>query len=177
MPKPRSRTPDMDRPDWQDRRSSPRLPISAIRALKGVKLVPGAGVNLINISRGGALLEANICMKPNAHICIRLETAEAVYTLRGRVLRSRAARLSGPSLIFECAVTFDEQLVSLLPKAPPKETAVQNAESSIEEACAAGEVSDQTLAVTDDGIEESYTITANVPDGKFTLSEVLGVGP
>ncbi len=158
-----------------ERRTAPRLPITAIRALKSVKLLAGEGVRLINISRGGALLESNISMKPGSHISIRLETIEAVYTLRGKVLRSRAMKMEGRHLVFQSAIEFDEQFISLRPSVPAKEAKTLDAgHSSVEDDLAISAESDAAQEI-EGGSEDAYTLTASVPDQRVTLSQVLGI--
>ena len=93
-----------------EKRSAPRLPPSAISNLRSIRLVAGPEVTLINISRGGALIETDALLVPNSLIAIRLVTADAVFLLRGRVLRSRASSFQGSALLYQSALAFDEEL-------------------------------------------------------------------
>ncbi len=159
----------------RERRIDQRLPATAIRALKSVKLLAGEGVRLINISRGGALLESNISMKPGSHISIRLETTEAVFTIRGRVLRSRATKMDGRHLVFQSAIQFDEQFMSLRPPVSAKDVMEAEAEEprmDEDQVSSARGDSPQDIEL---GSEDDYTLTASVPDQRVTLSQVLGV--
>ena len=92
-----------------EKRTSPRLPASSISSLKSVRLVAGPEVTLINISRGGALIETDALLVPHSSIAIRLVTADAAFLLRGRVLRSRASSFQGSALLYQSALAFDEE--------------------------------------------------------------------
>ncbi len=95
-----------------ERRTSPRLPPSAIPSLKSISLSSGPEVVLINISRGGALLESDRRLRPSTKICLRLVTAETVHQVWGRVLRSQVSGLVG-GLHYQSAVAFDQELALL----------------------------------------------------------------
>jgi hypothetical protein len=96
-----------------DRRTSCRKPPSAIPTLKKLCLSSGLEVQLINISRGGALIESNNRICPTTTICLRMVTAEGVYQLFGRVLRSRVCGL-GAGLRYQSAVAFHNEFPLLL---------------------------------------------------------------
>jgi len=112
-----------------EKRSAPRLPPSAITDLKSVRLIAGPEVTLINISRGGALIETDALLVPHSSIAIRLVTAEAVFLLRGRVLRSRASSFHGSNLVYHSALAFDEELPFLdgIQEQPKAETESEEA--------------------------------------------------
>jgi hypothetical protein len=93
-----------------EKRSSPRLPPSTISNLKSVRLVAGPEVTLINISRGGALIETEAHLVPHSSVAIRLVAADAVLLLHGKVLRSRASSFQGSTLLYQSAIAFDEEL-------------------------------------------------------------------
>jgi hypothetical protein len=94
----------------KEKRSSPRLPPSTIPDLKSVRLVAGPEVTLINISRGGALIETDAHLVPHSSVAIRLVAADAVFLLHGKVLRSRAFSFQGSSLLYQSAIAFEEEL-------------------------------------------------------------------
>ena len=93
-----------------EKRSSPRLPPSTISNLKSVRLVAGPEVTLINISRGGALIETEAHLVPHSSVAIRLVAADAVFLLHGKVLRSRASSFQGSTLLYQSAIAFDKEL-------------------------------------------------------------------
>jgi hypothetical protein len=163
-----------------DRRTSPRLPPSAIPALKGVKLVAGPEVKLINISRGGALIESDSRLAPGSNLCLRLVTAENVYLLRGRVSRSRVAALAGSLLRYQSALTFDEEF-TILP-AGQKPEAVEAAAKARKPAATTDQATtgtEPTAAQVDDSRApaeppEVFTVTVTCPDNDVSLRELLG---
>ena len=89
-------------------RASPRFPPDAFPSLKGACLVSGSEVKLINISKGGALLESAERLSPSTRISLRLITAEGIIQLYGQILRSTICRLNG-GLWCRSAVAFDKE--------------------------------------------------------------------
>jgi len=96
-----------------EKRFSARMPPSTIPKLKSVRLVAGPEVTLINISRGGALIETEAHLVPSSSVAIRLVAADAVFLLHGRVLRSHASSFQGSALLYRSAIAFDEELTFL----------------------------------------------------------------
>lgn len=96
-----------------DRRGAPRRPACSIPGLGAADIVAGPEVRLLNISRAGVLLESPQRLSTGSHICLRLHAADAVFLLKGRVLRSRTITEGGCDLRYESAVAFDEDFVLL----------------------------------------------------------------
>lgn len=96
-----------------DRRAAPRRPACSIPGLGAADIVAGPEVRLLNISRAGVLLESAGRLATGSHICLRLRAADAVFLLKGRVLRSRTITEGGRDLRYESAVAFDEDFVLL----------------------------------------------------------------
>ena len=157
-----------------NRRRAPRLAPSAFPELKSARLLAGPEVQLINLSRGGALLESDTRIIPGANICIRLVAADAVFLLRGRVLRSRASHLRGSALIYECAVAFDEEF-PLLPGSEEVASTVAetDAESSLEEAARTA-CKNWPAAIGEDPADP-LTVTVPVPDSGPDLRQIFGL--
>ena len=97
-----------------NRRNAPRFDASAIPSLKSVHLVEKMGVKLINISRSGALIEAQERMSPGSSVSLQLVTKEKVYLLEGKILRSCVYAID-KELTYQCAIAFDEELTILPP--------------------------------------------------------------
>ena len=95
------------------RRKAPRFDSSAIPDQKKVHLVDGPDVKLINISRGGALVETQERITPGSQVSLRLVAAETVYRLNGRILRCYVYEID-KILTYQCAIAFDEDF-TLLP--------------------------------------------------------------
>jgi len=91
----------------QERRTSPRFSPSEVPALKSAKLVDGPEASLINVSRGGVLLETAEPLVLGGIVYVRLVAADAIFLLRGRVTRSRPSLLRSANPLYESAVSFD----------------------------------------------------------------------
>ena len=76
-------------------------------------LFSGPEVKLINISKAGVKLECDWKLTTAAVVCLRLVTADMVFLLKGRVLRSKAVTEDVTSGIFESVIAFDEDFLVL----------------------------------------------------------------
>jgi hypothetical protein len=161
------------KPKGEEKRSSPRLPPSAIAALKSARIVAGPEVVLINISRGGALIETEARLMPGSTANIRLVAADAVFLIRGRVLRSQARSFQGPVLRFHCAIAFDEDF-SLLADSKIESVASQvpESESPPRSEPAETQLESQTATVRDPAI---VTIEIPVPPSGPDLRQIFGL--
>ncbi len=92
-----------------ERRAGPRVPGSQV--LKGGKAqtMTGAEINLVEVSRSGALLRSQKRLTPSSSIRIKLITPGAVYILSGRILRCAVASLREKGLQYEAAISFDQE--------------------------------------------------------------------
>ena len=155
-----------------ERRRWPRMPPSVIPSLKSTRLLVGTDVQLLNVSRGGVLLETEARMIPGTTICIRLVAADAVFVVRGRVTRSRASLMRGTALLYESAIEFDELLPTILndaaaaaraeSAAPPQNTKV-----------AAGTLQGMPSPAEDKTAE--FTVTAAVPTSGPDIRQIFGL--
>lgn len=90
-----------------ERRDSQRLPPEAVPSLQSVCLSRGPEVQVINISRFGALLESEVRLPPRIRIFLRIVTTNGVIQLAGRVLRSEISGLKGVPR-YQSAIAFEE---------------------------------------------------------------------
>jgi hypothetical protein len=123
----------------EDRRRAPRLPPSALPPCKA-RLVGGPEVEIVNVSRTGILTRSGARLMPGSAIGIRFITADAVFVLMGRVVRSRLVALRDGQPQYESALAFDKNLPLLSedPVAPEVRAAV--AASAPEDAARPGGV-------------------------------------
>jgi hypothetical protein len=107
-----------------ERRTSPRLPPSALACPISVSLNSLPELALVNISRGGALLQSRELLRPNAKIVLRIAIDGVIHKVRGRILRSNIAGLQG-GVQYHSAVVFDQEFTALgeLTAAPEVQTA------------------------------------------------------
>ena len=89
-----------------DQRTTPRFDASAMPALKCISRVGGGKVKLINISRGGALIESRERISLGSSIAVRLTIDSGVHFIKGRIIRSRGFLKGGR--VFQSAITFRE---------------------------------------------------------------------
>ena len=96
-------------PDGSERRTSPRLPAAAMPNLTA-RLLAGAEVRLVDISRRGVLLETDTRLLPGSPIRIKFVADDANLVLRGSVVRSSVNVVNGEGLVYRTAVSFDEDI-------------------------------------------------------------------
>jgi hypothetical protein len=89
-----------------DRRRYPRLKPSAIPLLRGAALHQGSEIQIIDISKGGMLLETEVRLRPQVKILLKLVTGRGIYKIAGQVLRSSITSLEGIPR-YQSAVAFD----------------------------------------------------------------------
>jgi hypothetical protein len=88
-----------------NRRQWPRLKPEAVPFLKSVDFNQGSEVRVIDISRGGVLLETEVRLNPQMKITLKLVTTEGVVKLEGLILRSSIASLTGAPK-YRSAISF-----------------------------------------------------------------------
>lgn len=92
-----------------NRRLYPRLAPSAVPALKSVSFSQGDEVNVVDISRGGILLETEVRLRPQMKILLKLVTSEGILKVDGHILRSSICSLKKIPL-YKSAIAFDKPL-------------------------------------------------------------------
>ena len=71
------------RADGSDRRRSPRLKPADLPFLKSVEFSKGSKIEIINISRGGLLLETVSRLGPDLKIHVKIVTTEGIFEVEG----------------------------------------------------------------------------------------------
>jgi hypothetical protein len=164
---------DGNKLDGVERRASPRYPVANTSACKGVRPGDGIEARLINISRHGILFEAAERLIPECTVYVRLIAADAVFMLRGRILRSKPSLLCNSNTIFESAVVFDG-------KTPISSRAGRGFEAEAQETLQRFGIesgSDQACARPPDEIvpPPTYLIRAMVPRTGPDLNQIFGL--
>jgi hypothetical protein len=90
-----------------DRRQAPRLNPSAVPFLKSVTFNQGSEVQVIDISRGGMLLETNERLRPHMKILLKIVTSSSIFKTAGCVLRSYIVALKGNPR-YQSAIAFED---------------------------------------------------------------------
>ena len=148
----------------ENRRSSVRLPAEKLPQLKA-RLVAGPDVRLVDVSRRGILLETDTRLLPGCPIRVRFVTDDATLILKGRVIRSSVAMVSGEGMVYRTGVSFDED-ISVCDEALRREEAEASASPGLaEEVLAAHPAGDEA--------EPDTTVTALFPSGSDDLRSLL----
>jgi len=95
-----------------NRRRWPRFSPADIPSLKGVTSTTGTEIEVVNISRGGALFESHARLAPGTRIMLKIMTTEGVIQIAGQVLRSYISSLKGIPK-YQSAVEFEQPLYLL----------------------------------------------------------------
>jgi hypothetical protein len=89
-----------------NRRQYPRLKPSAVPFLKSVAFNQGGEAQVVNISRGGILLETEVRLRPQMKIFLKLVTSDGVIKMEGHILRSSISALKGVPR-YQSAIEFE----------------------------------------------------------------------
>ncbi len=161
-------------PELKERRTAPRFSRTEGLHVQDAGLLDSPVARLINISRGGLHLETKESMMPGGIVYIRLVAADAVFLLRGTVLRSRPSLMRSLNPIYEIIISFDGNFPMPVeagtgPRAakaivvPPRRHE-SNVWKSGGQATAVGAQPPTT-----------YTVTASVPRSGPDLNQIFGL--
>jgi hypothetical protein len=81
-------------------------------ALKGIALTQGNTARVVDISRGGALIETDVRLCPQTKIGFKVLTEQGDVRITGSVLRSSIKSLKGAP-IYQSAIVFEHPLTIL----------------------------------------------------------------
>ena len=93
-----------------ERRLMPRLRREEEHRIVSARVRSGHRVRLIDVSAGGALIEANYRLLPGSIVELTMETPTAHANVRGRVLRSSVANVRPSFVCYRGAICFDRHL-------------------------------------------------------------------
>lgn len=154
----------------RERRVFPRLPADQLPVTAA--FAPGPDVRLVDLSRGGARFECERRLLPGSTVALRLVTPDGAVVVRGRVVRSRIAKIDQSGLVYEVAAAFNETLTALADDAAQKAVAAPPGAPTAETAPEAG------TEVVDDEDPERWadvitTVTATVTQSSVELREIF----
>jgi hypothetical protein len=99
--------PNLKRQTIEERRKAARFDLFfAMPTLKSISRIDGQEVNLINMSRCGALIESYEQISPGTTIFLRVITEEANFIIKGRITRCSMSPTNDG--IFQSGIEFDE---------------------------------------------------------------------
>ena len=95
-----------------ERRKTPRFDLFfSMPTLKSIHRVDGLEVDLVNLSRHGALIDSPERIEPGSSIFLRMITEEATFTVQGQVTRCSVSPMN--DRIFQSGIEFDKQFTFL----------------------------------------------------------------
>ena len=94
-------------PSGPDRRRAPRHPATRLPSLQA-SILAGPDVRIINVSRGGLLLESDVRLRPGLGICLNLTLEGVIHVLNGMVSHS-TAKLLDDRVVYCVGVALDEE--------------------------------------------------------------------
>lgn len=92
-----------------ERRRTPRRGANE-HGVVTAKVRPGHHVTLIDLSSGGALLEAERRLLPGTAVELQIHAKDRQATLRGSVVRCSVVRVRPASVCYRGAIAFDRDL-------------------------------------------------------------------
>ncbi|MDR1727767.1 MAG: hypothetical protein LBT74_07565 [Acidobacteriota bacterium] len=101
--------------------------------MKGITLNQGNEAHVVDISRGGALIETDVRLRPQMKIVFKVITTQGTFRITGSVLRSSIKSLQGTP-IYQSAIVFENPLTMLDDLEPPAATASDADADAAEEA-------------------------------------------
>ena len=109
--------------DFAAKRQWKRFSPENTPALKGIALTQGNTARVVDISRGGALIETDVRLCPQTKIGFKILMEQGDFRITGSVLRSSIKSLKGTP-IYQSAIVFENQL-TVLDDIQPAQTQVE----------------------------------------------------
>ena len=101
----------MDHPVSEERRAFPRVHYAGGVLPPGARVHPGREVIVVDLSRGGALVEGVWRFRPGASVTLQVQHGPNVLQVRGDVERSFVHAIErGGGLRYRAAIRFDSAL-------------------------------------------------------------------
>ena len=98
--------------DSTTRRQWTRLSPENTPSLKGIAMTQGNTARVVDISRGGALIETDVRLCPQTKISFKVLMESGDFRITGSVLRSSIKSLKGTP-IYQSAIVFENPLTML----------------------------------------------------------------
>ena len=93
-----------------ERRQFRRVSLAGTADVVAGRIRPGVVVRVLDLSRGGGLIESGARLLPGANVDLQLESADARATIRARVVRCFVGSVSPARIVFRGALEFDAPL-------------------------------------------------------------------
>ena len=93
-----------------ERRATTRLKCFADHGVRLVRIKPGHGATLVDVSAAGALLETHRRLLPGSLVELHMETDRHKTSIRGRVVHCSVSRVGPACIAYRGAIAFDRHL-------------------------------------------------------------------
>ena len=107
----------------KESRIDPRFPASAVPTITSMRLSPGDTVELLDISRSGALVEGCTRFVPGTRITVLFEGGFSPARIKGKVIRCHVSSINNGTLRYQSGIQFENRLDSNpgeIAAAPPR---------------------------------------------------------
>ena len=94
-----------------DRRRAARRSPFGRELLSRVRLRGGRELDIVNVSRAGALVEGEVRLLPGVHVDVHVTTAEGRVLLRSRIVRAFVWSLKADVVMYRGALAFPQLIV------------------------------------------------------------------
>lgn len=94
-------------PNSHDRRGAPRHPATHLPSLRA-SILAGPDVTVINVSRGGLLVQSDVRLKPGLGICLSLTLDGVIHVLDGKVSHA-TARFADQRVVYCVGIALDQE--------------------------------------------------------------------
>jgi hypothetical protein len=96
----------------RDRRASPRISAFAVAGMERARLRPGRTAYIIDLSSGGALIEADWQLLPGMRVEMQVGEPTPLFRVTGRIVRCHVALLDRDRIRYRGALMFEQPLPS-----------------------------------------------------------------
>ena len=93
-----------------ERREFRRVSLADTAYVVAGRIRPGVVVRVLDLSRGGGLIESGARLLPGTNVDLQLESTDARATIRARVVRCCVGSVSPVRIVFRGALQFDAPL-------------------------------------------------------------------
>jgi hypothetical protein len=162
-------TPIPEAASGRDRRIHTRLSGDDLGGLRLLRLKNGPELQIVDLSRGGALLESRVQMKPGAVVTFELKSHDSLIEIPSEVLRCQLARFDRGATLYRgaCMFTSPVAIESMLRPSPPVAPAPPS--TSVAAAVAACAWQKIVVRYRDGALLKGYTLDFHPSRGHFSL--------
>jgi hypothetical protein len=94
----------------EDRRAWPRVSAVGRSEMANGMLRPGRAAHIVDLSRGGALIETDWRLLPGTRVEFQFGEPATIRRVKGRIVRCHVALLDRERIRYRGALVFEEQL-------------------------------------------------------------------